>query len=88
MINETQLDYIRKKINEIEHGKITIVIQDKGAKIDIITEKRERIEREESFKQPNLVKDDSPCSVKRLRPSQRINTRKDEEYLTRTAKQL
>jgi hypothetical protein len=88
VITENQLDFIRKKINEIEHGKITIVIQDGGAKLDILTERRDRILREDGGRQMELIEGGPPCKVRALRPSVRVNGRKDEEHLTRTAKRL
>ena len=78
MITENQFDYIRKKINEIEHGKITIVIQDGGAKLDILTEKRERVLREDGVRQAELIEGGPPCKVKKMRPSLRINNKQDE----------
>jgi hypothetical protein len=87
MITENQFNFIRKKLNEIEHGKIIIVIQDKGAKLDIITEKRERVLREDGNRQMELIEGGSPCVVRAL-PSPRINTKQDQEYLTRTAKRV
>jgi hypothetical protein len=88
LITESQLDFIRKKINEIEHGKITIVIQDGGAKLDILTEKRDRVLREDGGRQMELIEGGPPCRVKALRPSIRINNKQDEKYLTKTAKRL
>jgi hypothetical protein len=88
VITESQLEYIRKKINEIEHGKITIVIQDGGAKLDILTEKRDRVLRETGGRQMELIEGGPPCKVREMRPSVRVNSRKDEEHLTRTAKRL
>lgn len=88
MITESQLDFIRKKINEIEHGKITIVIQDGGAKLDILTGKRDRVLREDGSRQLELIDGGPPCRVKVLRPSIRINSKQDEKYLTETAKRL
>jgi hypothetical protein len=88
VITENQFEYIRKKINEIEHGKITIVIQDNGAKLDILTEKRDRVLREDGSRQIELIEGGPPCKVYTIRPSIRINSKKDEEYLTRTAKRI
>jgi hypothetical protein len=88
VITENQYDYIRKKINEIEHGKITIVIQDGGAKLDILTEKRDRVLREDGGRQIELIEGGPPCKVKALRSSLRINNKQDETYLTRTAKRM
>jgi hypothetical protein len=88
VITENQFDYIRKKINEIEHGKITIVIQDGGAKLDILTEKRERVLREDGDRQMELIAGGPPCKIKKLRPNIRINNQKDEAYLTRTARRV
>jgi hypothetical protein len=88
VITENQLDFIRKKINEIDHGKITIAIQDGGAKLDIITERRERVLREEGGRQAEPAGAGPPCTVRRLRPSMRASSRQDEEYLTRTARRV
>jgi hypothetical protein len=88
VISDNQLDFIRKKIDEIEHGKITIVIQDGCAKIDILTEKRERVLRKEGAPQMELIEGGPPCKVRTLRPVVRINNRQDEAYLTRTAKKV
>jgi hypothetical protein len=88
MITESQLDFIRRKIDGIEHGKITIVIQDGGAKLDILTENRDRILREDTDRQPELIEGGPPCKVRHIRPSIRVNSKADDEYLTRTAKRV
>jgi hypothetical protein len=53
MISENQINYIKKTITEIEYGKLTIVIKDNGEKLDIITEKRYRISREDDDRKKN-----------------------------------
>jgi hypothetical protein len=88
VITENQLNFIRDEINKIEHGKITIVIQDGCAKLDILTEKRNRILREDNGRQIELIEGGPPCKIKALRPNIRINNKKDEEYLTGTAKRM
>jgi hypothetical protein len=88
MITDNQLEFIRRKLNEMEHGKVTIVIQDNGAKLDIVTESRERVLREEGCRQIELIESGAPCKVRAIRSPARMNNKQDERYLTKTAKRI